>query len=381
MQVLKKESALQDFLSEVYVLSHSRSSVNAYKISLVNKHKTGFCDFLKSKYSCDEFALVNLIKKGSMNVYLVLKEFILFLDSSGYESRSIRLRLAAAKGYLRHLGISIYSEDLKQMVRIPKIVRQREKPLTKEIIQRLLRNVSPKLQTIILVLTASGMRIGELVQLKLSDIDFTTKPTTVRIRAETTKTREAREAFLTVEATESLKDYLRRYFKWQEEHANPHLKNVFMFGRTSMASRKYDPELINTDSYAARNLLMKILANALKKIPELDENNENGRKVVHFHALRKFFRTTVGNVCGRDFAEALIGHRFYMDTYYQLPEEKKRQMYLDAEPYLTISDFKTVEKNFEALSERCRQLEETVENLKKYTRTDSIEVPAFLKNK
>ena len=381
MQVLKKDTALQDFLSEVYVLSHSQSSVNTYRISIINKHKTGFCDFLKSKYNFNEFDLANLVKKEEMDIYKVLQEFVLFLDEANYGSKSIQLRLAATKGYLRHLGIKIYSEDLKQMVRIPKIVRQREKPLTKEIIQRVLRNVSPKLQTVILVLTSSGMRIGELVQLRLSDIDFTTKPTTIRIRAETTKTRESRETFLTTEATDSLKDYLQRHFKWEEELANSHLKNVFLFGRTSMASRKFDPEKINTDSHAARNLLMKILSNALKKIPELNENNENGRKVVHFHALRKFFRTTVGNVCGRDFAEALIGHRFYMDTYYQLTEEKKRQMYLDAEPYLTISDFKTVEKNFEALSERCSQLEEIVENLKKYTRTDSIEVPAFLKTK
>ena len=375
MQVLKKDTALQDFLSEVYVLSHSQSSVNTYKIAITNKNKTGFCDFLQLKYNCNEFDLVNSIKKGELDVYNILKEFVLFLDRSNYGSKSIQLRLAATKGYLRHLGIKIYSEDLKQMVRVPKIVRQREKPLTKEIIQRVLRNVSPKLQTVILVLTSSGMRIGELVQLRLSDIDFTTKPTTIRIRAETTKTRESRETFLTTEATDSLKDYLRRHFKWEEELANSHLKNVFLFGRTSMASRKFDPEKINTDSYSARNLLMKILANALKKIPELDENNENGRRVVHFHALRKFFRTTVGNICGRDFAEALIGHRFYMDTYYQLPDEKKREMFLEVEPHLTISDTKSIEKNFKSLSAKHNSLEAKVDDLLQYLRTNSIEVP------
>jgi len=375
MQVLQNDTALRDFLSEVYVLSHSQSSVNTYKIAIINRNKTGFCDFIKTRYNCNEFDLVNSVKNGELDVYNILKEFVLFLDRSNYGSKSIQLRLAAAKGYLRYLGVKIYSEDLKQMVRIPKIVRQREKPLTKEIIQRLLRNVSPKLQTIILVLTASGMRIGELVQLRLSDIDFTTKPITIRIRAETTKTRESRETFLTAEATESLKDYLQRFFKWQEGHTNSHLKNMFLFGRTSMASRKFDSNLINTDSLAARNLLMKILANALKKIPELDENNENGRKIIHFHALRKFFRTTVGNVCGRDFAEALIGHRFYMDTYYQLSDEKKYQMYLDAEPHLTISDSKSIENNFKSLSVKYQNLEDKVNDLMQYLRKNSINVP------
>ncbi|QLH07115.1 hypothetical protein [Nitrosopumilus ureiphilus] len=47
-----------------------------------------------------------------------------------------------------------------------------------------------------------------------------------------------------------------------------------------------------------------------------------------------------------------MGHSFYLDTYYQLPEGKKREMYLDAEPHLTISDFETVEKNIKKLSEK-----------------------------
>jgi hypothetical protein len=38
-----------------------------------------------------------------------------------------------------------------------------------------------------------------------------------------------------------------------------------------------------------------------------------------------------------------------MNTYYQLPDEKKKQMYLDAEPHLTLSYCK-VEKNLKVLS-------------------------------
>jgi predicted nuclease with TOPRIM domain len=85
----------------------------------------------------------------------------------------------------------------------------------------------------------------------------------------------------------------------------------------------------------------------------------------------------MGNASGRDFAEALIGHQFYMDTYYQLPDEKKREMYLEAEPHLTISDFKAVEKNIKALSTKNSQLEEKFNDLLQYLRTNSIEVPNF----
>lgn len=44
---------------------------------------------------------------------------------------------------------------------------------------------------------------------------------------------------------------------------------------------------------------MKSLARAIKKIPELDVKNQNAQSVIHFHVFRKFFRTTVGNACGK----------------------------------------------------------------------------------
>jgi len=97
-----------------------------------------------------------------------------------------------------------------------------------------------------------------------------------------------------------------------------------------------------------------------------------------FDAFRKFFRTTVGNVCGRDFAETLIGHSFYLDTYYQLPDSKKRELYLLAEPYLTVSDFETVEKNLQSLSSKHEVLEKKVQKLVEYLNKNSIAVPANL---
>ena len=72
-----------------------------------------------------------------------------------------------------------------------------------------------------------------------------------------------------------------------------------------------------------------------------------------------------------------MGHGFYMDTYYQLSEEKRREMYLQAEPHLTISDFKAVEKDIKVLSAKNTQLEEKFNDLLQYLKTNSIEVPNF----
>ena len=115
----------------------------------------------------------------------------------------------------------------------------------------------------------------------------------------------------------------------------------------------------------------------MKKNPELLTKNENGYHSIHFHGFRKFFRTNVGNVCGRDYAEALMGHGFYMDTYYQLPDEKKTQMYLDAEPHLTISDTKAVEGNLKDLSAKYQTLESKMNGIMSYLERNSIPIPRF----
>jgi len=57
---------------------------------------------------------------------------------------------------------------------------------------------------------------------------------------------------------------------------------------------------------------------------------------------------------------------------------QKLQMYLDAEPHLTISDTRAVEQNLKTLSAKHSQLETKVDELMQYLRTNSIQVPGFL---
>ncbi len=372
MQVLEsKTNKEQQFYDSVFVISHSTKSVSTYKTG-INHLKT----FLQNEYGFDEIRLADKIKQNEVDVFEFLRLVIIYLDKKGIKSKGMRSYLSGIKGYLRFLGVKINSDDYKILVKIPKIVRTKEIPLTKEMIAQLLRNSTLKLSTGILVMIASGIRIGELVQLKLSDIDFESKPTKISIRGNTSKGRFSRETFLTTEATNALKDYLKRYFEWTERSKNEHLLETYIFWRISKRkSLKKIPQFYPENAKANFQIS---LTEQISKIPELNIKNENGQKAVHFHALRKFFRTNVGNVCGRDFAEALMGHSFYMDTYYQLPEDKKKQMYLDVEPHITISDTKSIDKNFKSLAAKQNALKAKVDDLLQYLRTNSIEVPEDL---
>ncbi|MDE1770943.1 MAG: hypothetical protein KGI28_10405, partial [Thaumarchaeota archaeon] len=153
---------------------------------------------------------------------------------------------------------------------------------------------------------------------------------------------------------------------------NEHLKDQIIFGRTSLSTVSRKPAKDKTHSTV--NLLQKTLFHQIVKIPDLSKNNENGRKSIHFHAFRKYFRTVVGNACGRDFAEALIGHKFYLSTYYNLSEAQKKELYLKAEPYLTISDYAKIEQTIQDLTERCKELEAWKNSFEQYAIQNNIPI-------
>ena len=365
------EKLISEYLDSVYVISHSQASVAGYKIGINH-----FTKFVQNKYEKSLEEILCLMKDESIDRYKVFQEFVIYLDKSGKKPSTIKISVMGPKGFVKHCGIKLYNEDFKMSVKLPKKINQREEPLTKELILRLLNNVPAKLRTIILVVSASGMRIGETIQLKLSDIDFDSKPTRIRIRGDTTKTRESRETFLTAEATNSLKDYLTRYFGWKENESD-NLQDLVIFGRTSKSRKPLD-ERKTTFQKSNSSVLTNSLRKHLENIPELSKFNENGRLMVHFHAFRKYFRTVVGNAVGRDYAEALMGHHFYLDTYYQLSEEKKREMYLQAEPFLTISDYAQIEKDLRNVKQKQKLIEEKQLDLIQLIQDEHVKLPASL---
>ena len=119
---------------------------------------------------------------------------MIFLDKKGIKPKSIRLWFTIVKGYLTHLQVEVYSEKCKQRVKLPKVRRLKKEALTKEILVKLLRNLDGKLDTAVLVATCSGMRVGEIAGLMLSDIEFNRDPVKINIRAETSKSRVEPEA-------------------------------------------------------------------------------------------------------------------------------------------------------------------------------------------
>lgn len=69
----------------------------------------------------------------------------------------------------------------------------------------------------------------------------------------------------------------------------------------------------------------------------MDEKIEGHRThKIHFHLFRKFFLTKEVDALGDHAGHALIGHGFYMDTYYRKSEVERKADYLKLMPHLTV---------------------------------------------
>ncbi len=100
---------------------------------------------------------------------------------------------------------------------MPKIYREDEEPLDVQDIRKILLSCNNRrLKTYLLVLASSGIRASEGLAIRLKDIDFTSNPTKIHIRKEYTKTRIARDIYISDEATQYLKQWLDWKYHNQE---------------------------------------------------------------------------------------------------------------------------------------------------------------------
>jgi len=349
MQIQTIEDMITNFLKRKFRTSRSYSTINTYKGSL-----NRFLEFIRIKYNADAAQLLHQIRDKTLDALDVLDEYYSFLSAysrkdgkTGYGNNTIVQYVVIAKEFLNNEGCKIYNEDMKQKFRLPKPVKAYEKGLTKEIIYRVIRLANRKLAAIILIACASGMRISEIVQLRMSDIDFTCKPTKIIIRAETTKTRETRITHLTAEATNALHDYLKKN-PYQRDHPflfthedrirnakkrlneNMYLHSVVREHDKNLISRleNHIKTLSGEERFAqnvkdTRNNYVQQLLRVLQNIPELNMKNENGVHNIHFHAFRAWFKTQVTDAHQSDFAEALMGHKSLKLVYYRQNDKKK----------------------------------------------------------
>ncbi len=105
--------------------------------------------------------------------------FLAKLKRNGYSNKSLNLVVQALRSYFRFEGF----DDEAEKLRPPRVPRSLPKALTKEEVRKLLSVISPlkkRDRLIVLLLYGTGLRVSELCNLKLRDIDFERGIITVR---------------------------------------------------------------------------------------------------------------------------------------------------------------------------------------------------------
>jgi integrase len=294
-----------------------------------------------------------LLARGDVNVYELLDDFIANLVSTNpnLTPASIKLYVTAVRSYLAYYDIDVIPSKFRRKVRMPKLYHEDEEPLDAEDIRRILLSCSNRrLKVYLLVLASSGARASEALAIRIKDIDFTTNPTRIHIRKEYSKTRIARDVYISDEATQYLKQWLDWKYKNRER-----------------PRKAEEDDLVFTiyKSKTPHGLYFKLLIEFQKllTIVGLDKRKEDGvqkRRKITLHSFRRFVKTVVSDQTNQDYSEWFLGHN--KSPYYTKKENDRRQLYATkCMKYLTFLDYSTIEatgKNIEAkLSEKEKEIE------------------------
>jgi len=223
-------------------------------------------------------------------------------------------------------------------------------------LKEILQHGGIKARALFLMLSSSGMRIGEALQLLPDDIDMSKIPTKINIRAETTKTGNSRTTFIPEEATEALVAWL----KGREQYIENAVK------KTNFKNKKSpDNPYVFPFNY---NVARIIWNNLLEKAGYNERDSRTNRRKMHIHTLRKYFRTRMSLTIPTDVVETLMGHGEYLTQVYRnYSEQKLEEMYIKAEQQIVV--FKTpldttgIEKRLGNLKSENLQLKQDLDRV------------------
>ena len=128
------------------------------------------------------------------------------------------------------------------------------------------------------------MRSTEALAIRIKDIDFNSNPTKIHLRKEYTKTRVARDVYISAEATKYLKDWIswkyryRKYLKAEEQHLKSEDDLVFQVAKS----------ITRLQSLYVK--LLKEFGKVLTLSGLYDKKEGMNSRTISFHSLRAMLK-------------------------------------------------------------------------------------------
>lgn len=243
---------------------------------------------------------------------------------------------------------------------MPKLYREDEEALTAAIIRKMLLSCSNRrLKPYLLTLASGGFRAVEALSIRNCDINFDSRPVTVKIRKEYSKTRTARYSFISDEAAEVIKQWLSWKYRPRPNSHRPNRKSepedfVFMANRIRQDGKSAPMKLYNKICVEFDKLL---------DIVGLNEKKDGGfRRKYTLHSFRRFVKTILETNISHSYSEWALGHA--KSSYWVKTPEEKAEEYLKVMKYLTFLDYDVIESKGKSIESRLESTEKENEILK-----------------
>jgi integrase len=249
--------------------------------------------------------------------------------------------------------------------------REEEQALDAKDIREILLNChNRRLKTYLLVLASGGLRATEACAIRLCDIDFSVNPTKIHVRKEYTKTRIARDIYISDEATKYLKDWIDYKYNNRNNNSNTvdNNRSADYNNRIDYNKKKKSEYLvfqvqIHNQKVTPQSIYAKLMGQfqQLLSVAGFSERKEGmKRRKITLHSFRRFVKTTLSDCAGKEYSEWFLGHA--KSSYYVSKQEIRSATYNEkCIKYLTFLDYTTLEatgKNIEAkLSEKEKEIQ------------------------
>lgn len=298
--MIENFNSVKKLLADINLLTRSENTKKTYIKGLIAFSKIFEIDNL------DEF--VEKVKNDPLLPAQYYKDFLINLSQRNVAPKTIATWSAALKKFFLVNDVKI---DKNIKLRIFKVTE--DYLPKKEELKFLINNVDLRTKVILLILLSSGLRIDELRNLKIKDVDLDSNPVKIYVRGTYAKERKARITFISSQAKEELLKYLSERKSYNE---NDYLIVTRDNKQLSYSNIQY------------------IVNKAFKIISE----KEGKRYKLHSHSLRKFFKTTLLNAgMPVQIVDKLMGHQRYLAAEYELyTEEQLKEWYLKYENYLIL---------------------------------------------
>ncbi len=257
--------------------------------------------------------VVRQLKSGQLDVYRVLDKFVGWLNTRDLMPATIMQYTTAVKTFLRYHDVEIVNETMKMKVVMPTLEQIPDVPIERQTVRKILLSDAPlQMRCCVAVQCSAGTRIGETCKIRVKEIHFDEDPVRIEIRKENVKAtkhgRFSREVFITPEAAELVQQYVEQKQLGPEDR---------LFG--------YSTE--------------KVRATLRRWLPKWGL----GQKIeghpyyqIHPHIFRKFFFTNAVGPMGEVATHAMMGHSFYLKTYYARPLADRQADYRKATSSLSV---------------------------------------------